>query len=295
MDPLKKITQHYSRIQQGLAAAERVFEIIDVEPQLTSPKDAVNIDTLRTAIEFENVSFTYENTGMPALHNIDLTIPKGQKVALVGKSGAGKSTLADLIARFYDVTDGVITFDGIDVRMISLESLRRLMGIVTQEIILFNETVESNIAYGESSIDSGRVESALIAANAKEFVSAMPDGVKTMIGDRGTKLSGGERQRLAIARAIYFDPQILIFDEATSALDNESEQLVQDAIDRLLEGRTAIIVAHRLSTVRNADKIVVLDKGKIVEVGNHEQLMQKNGKYRELYTKTDSGAFIDEV
>lgn len=282
MDPIKKVSQTNIDIQQGLASAKRIFEVLDTEPKIKSPPHPKRMDGFRDKIEFKDVCFAYEGT-KEVLRKINLEVKNGEIVALVGPSGAGKSTLVDLLARFYDPAFGKIEIDGIDLKMFDITSLRNLLGIVTQETILFNDTVWNNIAYGYNGAKEEKVYSAARAANAHEFILKMTNGYQTLIGDRGVKLSGGERQRLAIARAIFKNPQILIFDEATSALDSESERSVQDAIDRLMKGRTTFVIAHRLSTVKNADKIVVMDKGRIVQMGNHNSLINQEGLYKKLY------------
>ena len=282
MQPLRKLSKANNELQVGMAAAKRIFEVLDTEPEITSRPGARRLDSFRERIVYEDAGFSYDR-GDEVLRGISLEIGKGEVVAIVGPSGAGKSTLLDLLPRFYDATSGRITVDGEDVRDIELGSLRDLMGIVTQETILFNDTVRSNIAYGLEGARPDDIEAAARAANAHDFIAAMPDGYDTMIGERGVKLSGGERQRIAVARAILKNPPILIFDEATSSLDTESERLVQDAIERLLRGRTVLVIAHRLSTVRNADRIVVLDRGEIVESGKHQELMAQGGLYRHLY------------
>jgi subfamily B ATP-binding cassette protein MsbA len=258
-----------------------VFALLDrpAEP----PRHAGRTATFGRELRFENVGFEYENA-RPVLQDVNLVVHPGEIVALVGPSGAGKSTFVDLIPRFYDVTSGRITLDGEDLRQLSIESLRRLMGIVTQEVILFNDTVRANIAYGLPDIADVRVIEAARAANAHEFIQRLPLGYDTRIGERGVALSGGERQRLSIARAILRDPQILIFDEATSSLDTESEMLIQEAIDRLMRRRTAFVIAHRLSTIQHADTILVIDEGRIVERGTHRELLDAAGTYAKLHS-----------
>ena len=282
MDPLRKLSSVNVELQAGAASAERVFAILDTPPTIVDELDAVKIDTFKDKIQLNDVSFKYESDDT-ILKNISFEIKKGSTVALVGSSGAGKSTLADLIPRFYDVNQGAIEIDGQDIRHVTLNSLRRLMGIVTQETILFNDTIKANIAYGQKDVDDKQVIAAATAANALEFIEKFPEGLDTVIGEKGVKLSGGQRQRLAIARAIMKNPPILILDEATSALDTESERLVQEALGTLMTDRTVLVIAHRLSTVTNADKIIVLEKGQIKEMGTHDELIQKNGLYSNLY------------
>lgn len=282
MQPLKILSHVNIDIQQGLAAATRIFEVLDTQPKIESPEDGIKIENLKEGVRFKGVTFRYNNKKV-ALDKIDLEVKSGEIVALVGPSGAGKSTLVDLLPRFYDPTDGVIEIDGTDLRQINLNSLRSLMGIVTQETILFNDTVWNNIAYGDEKATADKVYEATKMANAFDFIQNLPEGYQTIIGDRGVKLSGGERQRLAIARSLYKNPSILIFDEATSALDSESELLVQEAIDRLMKNRTTFVIAHRLSTIQNADKIVVIDEGRIVQIGKHKELVKEEGLYKKLY------------
>jgi ATP-binding cassette, subfamily B, bacterial MsbA len=304
--PIKKLNKVNLSLNTALSAAERVFRMLDVENDVREKPDAVAIESVGSGIRYENVSFSYTTGGLapsavltapherssdlnvvsegkPVLRNVDLTVSPGEIVALVGGSGAGKSTFVNLLPRFYDVTAGRITIDGKDIRDIRLDSLRGLMGFVTQEVILFNDTVRNNIAYGRSDVDESQVVAAAQAANAHEFITNLPNGYDTDIGESGVLLSGGQRQRLAIARALFKDPPILILDEATSALDTESERLVQQALNNLMQGRTTLVIAHRLSTIRSAHKIVVLDKGEIVEVGNHDELLERRGVYRKLY------------
>ena len=282
LQPIRSLSNVFAEIQVGAASAERVFVILDNPPTIVDEFDAVIIDTFEDKIQINDVSFKYESDDT-VLKNISFEIEKGSSVALVGSSGAGKSTLADLIPRFYDVNQGAIEIDGQDIRHFTLKSLRRLMGIVTQETILFNDTIKANIAYGQKDVDDKQVIAAATAANALEVIEELPEGLDTVIGEKGVKLSGGQRQRLAIARAIMKNPPILILDEATSALDTESERLVQEALGTLMTDRTVLVIAHRLSTVTNADKIIVLEKGQIKEMGTHDELIQKNGLYSNLY------------
>ena len=279
--PVKKLNKVNLSLNTALSAAERVFRMLDVDNEVKEKPDAVVLKSVGSGVRYEGVTFTYGNA--PVLRNVDLTVAPGEIVALVGGSGAGKSTLVNLLPRFYDVSEGRITVDGVDVRDTTLKSLRGLMGLVTQEVVLFNDTVRNNIAYGRSDVDESVVIAAARAANAHEFISALPQGYDTTIGESGVLLSGGQRQRLAIARALFKDPPILILDEATSALDTESERLVQQALNNLMRGRTTLVIAHRLSTIRSAHKIVVLDKGRIVEAGTHEELLERRGVYRKLY------------
>tara|TARA_B100000315_G_scaffold178475_1_gene167133 strand:- start:1628 stop:3457 length:1830 start_codon:yes stop_codon:yes gene_type:complete len=282
MDPLRKLSKVNVELQAGAASAERIFAILDTAPTIVNKQDAVTIDTFEEKISFKNVSFRYESDDT-VLQDISFEIEKGSVVALVGSSGAGKSTLADLIPRFYDVNQGSITIDEQNIQNITLNSLRSMMGIVTQETILFNDSIRANIAYGQKIINDEQVLDASKAANALEFINELPEGIDTVIGEKGVKLSGGQRQRLAIARAIMKNPPILILDEATSALDTESERLVQQALETLMADRTVLVIAHRLSTVTNADKIIVLDKGEIKEMGTHNELMEKEEYYSNLY------------
>jgi ATP-binding cassette, subfamily B, bacterial MsbA len=281
-EPFKKLVRTNYTIQQGLAGADRVFELLDTVPAVRERPDAVALHGVRDGIEFHDVGFAYE-PGEPVLRRIDLRIPVGQVVALVGMSGGGKSTLADLIPRFYDVTEGRITIDGVDVRDLGLRSLRDHIAVVTQFTFLFNDTIRANIAYGDPHVPLARVEAAARAANAHDFIADLPKGYDTGIGDLGVRLSGGQRQRIAIARALLKNAPILILDEATSALDTESEGLVQEALERLMENRTTLVVAHRLSTIRRADRIVVVVRGEIVESGTHDELLAHGREYRKLY------------
>jgi subfamily B ATP-binding cassette protein MsbA len=280
--PVKNLSKLNSAIQESLACANRVFAIMEIEPEPINAAGTRKIDGRIEEIRFDSVNFEYV-PGRPVLRDISFSVRRGEVVALVGPSGAGKTTLVDLIPRFYDPGSGRILMDGVDIREIDLRSLRSMMGMVTQEVILFNDTVRNNIAYGVQDCPEERIIEAAKAANAHEFIMEMPKGYDTLIGERGTRLSGGQRQRLSIARAILKNPEVLIFDEATSALDTESEILVQEAIDRLLEGRTTFVIAHRLSTVQSASRILVIDDGEIREVGTHTELMESNGVYRRLY------------
>ncbi|MBD3221884.1 ATP-binding cassette domain-containing protein [bacterium] len=282
LHPIKELSQVNNGIQEGMAAAERLFEILDSPAEAGADPELPDLPAGPGRVEFRDVHFAYL-PGEPVLQGIDLLAEPGQVVALVGSSGAGKSTLVDLIPRFYDPQQGQVLVDGHDVRTVSLRSLRERLGIVTQEVILFNDTVRNNIAYGLGEVAHGQLEEAARAANAHDFIMRMPDGYDTLIGDRGTKLSGGQRQRLSIARAILKNPPILILDEATSALDTESEQLVQEAIDRLVQDRTTFVIAHRLSTIRSADRIYALKAGRIVESGSHGTLLAAGGVYADLY------------
>ncbi|MCG3203891.1 MAG: Lipid A export ATP-binding/permease protein MsbA [Elusimicrobia bacterium] len=282
-NPIKKFASVNVQFQQGMAAAERVFELMDQKGTVSDAPDAVTAQPITRSIEFHNVSFSYPSSNL-VLDSINLTIYKGDVIALVGASGSGKTTLAQLLLRFYDPTQGSITLDGVDFRKITLHSLRNQMSVVTQDTHLFNDTVLANIAYGHPQATQEEVETAAKAAFAHDFISALPMGYQTVIGERGARISGGEKQRISIARSILKNPAILVLDEATSALDVASEQAVQKALDRLLEGRTVIMIAHRLSTVRKAHRIVFMDKGQIKEIGNHEQLLSKKGAYHDLYS-----------
>lgn len=279
--PIKKLNKVNLSVNTALSAAERVFRMLDIENEVEEKPDARQLAKVGSGVRYENISFSYGNE--PVLRDVSLTVAPGEIVALVGGSGAGKSTLVNLLPRFYDVTAGRIVVDEQDVRDLTLDSLRGLMGFVTQEVVLFNDNVRNNIAYGRIDVDEQKVIDAARAANAHEFITALPNGYDTPIGEGGVLLSGGQRQRLAIARALFKDPPILILDEATSALDTESERLVQQALNNLMRGRTTMVIAHRLSTIRNANKIIVLDRGAVAEVGTHEELIERKGIYRRLH------------
>ncbi len=281
--PLKNLTNVVNELQNGLASADRVFTIMDIKSDIQDVDNAAEVNDLKNTLSFENVSFSYGVEKDKVLDNINFQINKGEILALVGPSGAGKSTLVDLIPRFYDTLSGSIKIDGKDIKKLKINSLRSLMGIVTQETFLFDDSVKANIAYGVENISDDKIKDAAIAANAHEFIKELPDGYNTIIGERGVSLSGGQKQRIAIARAIVKNPPILILDEATSSLDSESEKHVQSAIENLMSERTVFVIAHRLSTVHNANKILVLENGQIVQEGKHDELVNIDGLYKQLH------------
>ena len=284
-DPVRKLPVYYNNFQQAIGASEEIFKFMDAQDEVVERKKAIAIERFERSVEFRDVRFAYDGEGevKEVLHGITLTVARGEVVALVGPSGAGKSTLMNLLPRFFDVTGGTILLDGHDVRDLTLMSLRKQIGKVTQETVLFNDTVRNNIAYGRPDVPMARIEAAARAALAHEFILNMPDGYDTVIGERGTRLSGGERQRLAIARALLKDAPILVLDEATSSLDTESEAAVQAALANLMQDRTVLVIAHRLSTVRRADRIAVIEHGRITEMGSHNELVGRGGTYKRLY------------
>ena len=284
LGPIRNLSNVSVELQKGFASADRVFEVLDTPESIKSKPDAITISELNDQICFNSVSFNYDGTDS-VLRDVSFNMKKGTVTALVGSSGAGKSTIADLIPRFYDAVSGSVTIDGVDIKDIETKSLRRLMGIVSQETILFNDTIGSNIKYGLKSVSDKRLELAAKNANALDFIKEQPEGFETMIGERGVRLSGGQRQRIAIARGILKNPPILILDEATSSLDTESEHLVQIAVDNLMADRTVLVIAHRLTTVENADSILVMDSGQIVASGTHQELLSQEGIYTRLYNK----------
>jgi subfamily B ATP-binding cassette protein MsbA len=280
LTPAKAISKASYQVKTGLAAAERVFTLMEQENTITDTRESVDKPSFDDKITLENINFRYENENV--LKDFSLTIPKGKTVALVGQSGSGKSTIANLLTRFYDVNEGTVRIDNTNIKDIKLQSLRDLMGLVTQDSILFNDTIKGNISLGKPNATDDEIIEALKIANAYEFVKDLPEGIYTNIGDSGNKLSGGQKQRLSIARAVLKNPPIMILDEATSALDTESERLVQDALENMMQNRTSVVIAHRLSTIQKADLIVVMHKGKIVEQGTHDELLAKNGTYSKL-------------
>ena len=284
--PFKQLSNAFPMVQRGAVSMDRYEEILKADIKIAEPDNPTDFQQFNNTIEFNNVSFSYGTEEV--VKQVSFSIPKNKKIALVGSSGSGKSTLADLLPRFYDVSKGEITIDGVNIKEISTEQLRSLMGIVTQEAILFNDTIANNIKFGLENVSQAQLEAACKMANALDFINETEHQFETVIGERGSKLSGGQRQRIAIARALLRNPQILILDEATSALDNESEKLVQEALDHLKEGRTSLVIAHRLSTIKDADEIIVLKQGEIIERGNHHQLIAKEGIYYKLSKMTDA-------
>ncbi|MEJ2005210.1 MAG: ATP-binding cassette domain-containing protein, partial [Cyclobacteriaceae bacterium] len=280
ISPAKVFSQAFSNIQKGIISASRIFTVLDQKPAIRDLATTVKLEEFKDEIRFDHVHFAYDDTEV--LTDINFTIKRGETVALVGPSGGGKSTLADLLPRFYDPTKGEVLLDGKSLRNYKLHSLRAEMAVVTQESILFNDTVFNNIAFGIENAEPSKVIHAAQVANAHDFIMELSDGYNTNIGDRGTKLSGGQRQRLSIARAVLKDPSILILDEATSALDSESEMLVQEALSNLMKNRTSLVIAHRLSTIQHADLIIVVQDGRIIERGTHDELLRKEGMYKKL-------------
>jgi subfamily B ATP-binding cassette protein MsbA len=281
-EPIKRINEVNMTVQEGIAAGERIFSLLDAKPDIVDRPDAGVLEDVNQEILFERVNFTYEET--PVLKDVTIRAKAGEAVAIVGESGVGKSTLLDLLPRFYDVTSGRILIDGIDIRDLTQKSLREKIGVVTQQTILFNDTIRNNIAYGRPDLPMERIMEAGVAAHAHDFIMALPMGYDTMIGEDGIKLSGGERQRIAIARALLKNPPVLILDEATSNLDSDSEKAVQSALEELMKGRTTIMIAHRLSTIRNVDRIYVLVDGQVAEEGGHDELIARNGEFARLYS-----------
>lgn len=288
-NPVKRVAEAVGNIQKSLAAADRVFHILDTGPDTIEKENAKELVINDGCVKFKHVKFHY-NEGHPILEDFDFTAQAGKTIAIVGPSGAGKTTVANILPRFYDVTGGAVYIDGVDIRDVTLSSLREQIGMVPQDTMLFNTTIKDNILYGRLDATDEEIWEAVRAANAEEFIKALPQGLQTMAGDRGVVLSGGQRQRISIARAILKNPKILILDEATSALDTESEKVVQDALDKLMIGRTAFVIAHRLSTIKHADHILVLNNGRIEEQGTHEELISRHGLYYELYTMSTKNA-----
>ncbi len=284
IDPIGHLTSNYNEFKQGQASFDRIFELFQLEPLVVEKTNAIELPLVNGKIEFHQVSFAYHDN-QPILKNIDLKVRPGEMIALVGSSGAGKTSLVNLIPRFYDPQKGEILIDGIDIAQVSLKSLRQQIGIVPQDTLLFSGTIAENIAFGQSKFDLENVRRAAMIANADQFISQFTQGYYTYLGERGVNLSGGQKQRIAIARAIYLDPRILILDEATSALDSESESLVQEALERIMRDRTVFVIAHRLATVRKADRILVLDKGNIIESGTHKELLSYGGRYSQFHTQ----------
>ena len=283
LQPARKLGSSIAAIQTGIASANRVNEILEVKEDEIEEEGLEQINSFIDSIEFKKVSFRYENSNNDALKNINIKFKKGQTIALVGKSGSGKTTFTNLLLRFYNSTKGDILLDNKKISTITKESLRNIMSVVTQDPILFNDTIYNNITYGNPNASENQVKDASQIANISDFIESLDDKYNSMIGEKGTQISGGEKQRISIARAILRDPEILILDEATSSLDSESEKIVQDAINNLIKDRTVFIIAHRLSTIKNADTILVFDKGEIIEKGNHESLINQNSMYKKFY------------
>jgi ATP-binding cassette subfamily B protein/subfamily B ATP-binding cassette protein MsbA len=282
--PVFMIMSSFSETQKCIACAERTIDLLDMEPDIVDKEDAVVVESFRKGMRFQGVSFTYPD-GTQALNNVELFIPKGKVTALVGPSGGGKTTLTNLVLRFYDVSEGKITLDDLNIKDIKLSSYRKLISLVLQDVFLFDGTVRENIMFGKKDGTQEEVEHAAKVAHCSEFIEELQDKYDTIIGERGVKLSGGQKQRIALARAIIANPQLLILDEATSNLDSESESLIQNALKHIFKGRTSIVIAHRLSTIMDADNIIVIDKGKVIEQGRHEELLAAKGRYYEMYTK----------